>query len=265
MRPKINKGFTLVELLVVISIIALLLSILVPSLSKSRAQAQKVTCQSNLKQQVISCALYMNDSSDTFPTLKLEGYSNSANAAATYNCWGGKLGTENVGNEYSKTRLLNPYIGRTGKVDEEAGDSNLLVFKCPADKGTRAGWYNYERFPTMWESLGRSYLYNSSAHANSATRGLWGKKLNQILHPRDVILVMDNSFSCWFLGKKDGKPFYYAYWHDKKELGYGNVAFIDNHIEYKQAEDPAMMGGEYQSGVGWTTVYNKSGKYDVLR
>ena len=45
-----KKAFTLVELLVVISIIALLLAILMPTLQKARMQAQSVVCKSNMKQ-----------------------------------------------------------------------------------------------------------------------------------------------------------------------------------------------------------------------
>ena len=46
-----EKGFTLIELLIVIAIIALLLAILMPALQKSREQAKKVICKSNLKTQ----------------------------------------------------------------------------------------------------------------------------------------------------------------------------------------------------------------------
>ncbi|MCB9865343.1 MAG: prepilin-type N-terminal cleavage/methylation domain-containing protein [Phycisphaerales bacterium] len=44
-----SRAFTLVELLVVISIIALLIAILIPSLSKARKQAKKVICQTNMR------------------------------------------------------------------------------------------------------------------------------------------------------------------------------------------------------------------------
>lgn len=64
-----RTGFTLVELLVVISIIALLLSILMPSLGKVRRKAQSVVCGSNLRQIGIGMQLYLQDNRGTFMTV----------------------------------------------------------------------------------------------------------------------------------------------------------------------------------------------------
>ena len=62
-----RAGFTLVELLVVIGIIALLISILLPALSRAKDQANRTACMSNLRQVATSFLLYAMDHKDKCP------------------------------------------------------------------------------------------------------------------------------------------------------------------------------------------------------
>ena len=61
------KGFTLVELLVVIGIIAMLVSILLPSLSKAREAANRISCGSNPRTIGVAYRYYQNDNRDALP------------------------------------------------------------------------------------------------------------------------------------------------------------------------------------------------------
>jgi len=60
-------GFTLIELLVVVAIIALLMSILLPSLKKAREQAKRTVCASNLHQIGVGLKMYASDHKHIFP------------------------------------------------------------------------------------------------------------------------------------------------------------------------------------------------------
>jgi prepilin-type N-terminal cleavage/methylation domain-containing protein len=61
------NGFTLVELLVVIGIIAALIAMLMPALSASRARVQQVRCESNLRQLLLATSMYENDYHQCLP------------------------------------------------------------------------------------------------------------------------------------------------------------------------------------------------------
>lgn len=67
MKNRKRKGFTLIELLVVVAIIALLISILLPSLSRARELAKRAVCASNQRGIGQGCHIYANDNLEWFP------------------------------------------------------------------------------------------------------------------------------------------------------------------------------------------------------
>jgi prepilin-type N-terminal cleavage/methylation domain-containing protein len=74
MKMGSRKGFTLIELLVVVAIIAVLISLLLPSLSRARESAKNVACQSNQKQIGMAMLMYANDFNDYLPAAQSPGY-----------------------------------------------------------------------------------------------------------------------------------------------------------------------------------------------
>lgn len=122
-----KRGFTLVELLVVIGIIALLISILLPSLNRARETANRVKCGSNLRQVGQAILLYSNENRGNYPRVR---YSPGSSATA----WSGttdtdpfRPGTTVLTNDVSAAAFL---LIRTQDITSE-------VFVCPSSNDER--------------------------------------------------------------------------------------------------------------------------------
>ena len=111
MRIAKSDGFTLVELLVVVAIIAVLIAILLPSMRKAREAARTVVCQSNLRQQMLLLIQYTADDRGYFP-ITYATYRKQFWAESTYRQVFGKPATSPaaVGNLADPDHKSSPYV-----------------------------------------------------------------------------------------------------------------------------------------------------------
>jgi prepilin-type N-terminal cleavage/methylation domain-containing protein/prepilin-type processing-associated H-X9-DG protein len=107
-----RRGFTLVELLVVIGIIAVLVGVLLPALSKARQQAMLVQCQSNMRQWGLGLQMYVNENSGQLPLRVPDG----------------------TATEYFGPSLANPIPGYPSGLD----DASLYFNAIPSKMGGKS-------------------------------------------------------------------------------------------------------------------------------
>ena len=245
-----RAGFTLVELLVVIGIIAVLVALLLPALQKARRAALQVTCQSNLRSIGQAYTMYVNDNKSTMLPGEVR--------------WPSSIGT--VSSRWYMQ--LRPYVNKNLSVD---GNQNVSVkvWRCPADEtdggytskgavflprfGGFAGITPAQEASGNFEYLGRSYAVNQHGttgwYRGQTTPSNYGRanaywiRTNKVRRAAETIIVSDLD---WYRANTDGhwlKPPFapfgtsWSHWEEililtaRRHPGPSiNVLFLDGHV-----------------------------------
>ena len=236
-----TTAFTLVELLVVIGIIALLISILMPALSKAREQANAVKCMSNQRQLGQALVMFVNEHNGYLP----KAWFNDGVVWSGNN--GGKRTWEYRDPMYGWTSILSLYTGR-----------NKEVFRCPSDdtnhlydtENNTAG--NLPDDPTA-DDIPGSYRLNISDLPNGPFEAIRATRLGS---PTEAIVIADgkqgvggnawNQLATW------EAPFAHVSERDTGNVAYnrhrnrGMYVFADGHADNLSWKDTWTPRGPVQ-------------------
>ena len=268
-----RRGFTLVELLVVIGIIAVLIGILLPALQKAKEAGQIVACASRMRQIGMAMQMYVSESRQTYPPCWIQD-----NIAAATPQYQGQ-----AGHNKSYVTLLRKYLGRPNDDPYKGGNSqqggNMEVFRCPNDVLDRGTWLDggalSYTMPSSWgpDDVFYKQRYNGFSNppgsGTTLNRGLgqmWTGSTNNsypmwikanMVHPSaKVLALVERSYSeqaqtvVWNLGYSVNRPseqlfsaggvYGFPMLHGKKgreSSARFNYLFADNHVEL-------LTGGE---------------------
>jgi prepilin-type N-terminal cleavage/methylation domain-containing protein len=177
MRIKANQGFTLVEMLIVIAIIAILAAILLPVLSRGKEKAQRVSCLNNEKQLDLGWQLYADEDNGILASNNVDFRSGNV-AEATPGSWV-------VGNASLDTDQTDITSGTIYSYVK-----NVRCYRCATDQSIALG--------TSTLTL-RSYSLSCFMGGPPADDDNWNVKpvhrLNQIASPTTALTFLEEDIS----------------------------------------------------------------------
>lgn len=212
-RYRQKRGFTLIELLVVIAIIAILAAILFPVFARTRENARRTSCLSNLKQLGLGILQYTQDYDEKLPGVR------KLNAPTAY--WG---------------ILIQPYVKST------------QVFICPngaPHSATSTGEYSSYGYNYIL-GIDATTVVSLAAIANSAETVMIGDSWAHLPAPNDLlgyaILYSPNSsnlssYPSWWRKVQGSGPQYIGTLTQQHFNG-ANVAYADGHAKWSQLPGP---------------------------
>ncbi|HEX7011004.1 MAG TPA: prepilin-type N-terminal cleavage/methylation domain-containing protein [Phycisphaeraceae bacterium] len=217
MRGSAPRGFTMIELLVVISIIALMISILLPALKQARMAALTTECSSTLRQVGIAIYTYANDHSGKLPLV--------INPSATDN-----------NAPYWWQYLLSFYLETNANpLKAPVHEHPVYFWRCPVDDPDK----DFAR-----------YAYNARlGYADTSKPFLWNNPvtLTMVKNPSDMITVADSvRDATWWGFPSPFTPGHFDYtW--SRHSGRTNILFLDGHVELMEWEEygPYPAQGDY--------------------
>jgi prepilin-type N-terminal cleavage/methylation domain-containing protein/prepilin-type processing-associated H-X9-DG protein len=242
-----RKGFTLVELLVVIGIIALLIAILMPALSRAKEQANWLKCLSNLRQVGQAFMMYCNNNKGRFPVAGANGDPND------WIFWEDMpVGTRPDRKlDYS---MIAPYLGIP---------VNPEILRCPSDNVENRTSGNY-RFSYSTNYLITRLPYMAAGYED--TNSFQPLRVTDIVNSSMKVLIIDESATtaddgCWaWMSTLGSGQNLISNRHMKRQelpqlrtdpnAGKGNACFADGHAEYierKLSYDKRYYDPKYKS------------------